>query len=129
MKLATTRKSAKPAAAMPARRALACGASAARLGRCANRVSTPAASPAAAAVTRLAVQTVLGLEAEDGPYPDGLSRRDRALLAKAFGARHYRVAEAADLDALFANADLERGFNLIEILLDKQAFPRYLTTR
>jgi len=54
---------------------------------------------------------------------------DFALLAKAFGARHYRVAEAADLDALFANADLERGFNLIEILLDKQAFPRYLTTR
>ena len=54
---------------------------------------------------------------------------DFALLAKAFGARHYRVAETTDLDALFAQADLERGFNLIEILLDKQAFPRYLATR
>lgn len=54
---------------------------------------------------------------------------DFALLARSFGASHYRVAELADLDTLFAQADLERGFNLIEILLDKQAFPRYLTTR
>lgn len=54
---------------------------------------------------------------------------DFALLAQAFGARHYRVAELADLDALFAQADLERGLNLIEILLDKHAFPRYLSTR
>ncbi|MEW6120470.1 MAG: thiamine pyrophosphate-binding protein [Pseudomonadota bacterium] len=54
---------------------------------------------------------------------------DFALLGQAFGARHYRVAERADLDALFAQADLRNGFNLIEILLDKQAFPRYLTTR
>jgi len=54
---------------------------------------------------------------------------DFALLARSFGAAHYRVAELADLDALFAHADLERGLNLIEILLDKQAFPRYLTTR
>ena len=54
---------------------------------------------------------------------------DFALLAQAFGARHYRVAELADLDALFEQADLERGLNLIEILLDKHAFPRYLSAR
>jgi len=54
---------------------------------------------------------------------------DFELLARSFGASHYRVADLAGLDALFANADLERGLNLIEILLDKQAFPRYLTTR
>lgn len=52
-------------------------------------------SPAAAAVTRLAVQTVLGLETEDGPYPDGLSRRDRALLAKALIAHSAGWGETA----------------------------------
>ena len=54
---------------------------------------------------------------------------DFALLAQSFGARHFRVAELTDLDALFAHADLERGLNLIEILLDKHVFPRYLSTR
>jgi acetolactate synthase-1/2/3 large subunit len=54
---------------------------------------------------------------------------DFALLAKAFGITHYRVETEADLDVLFRYADLERGINLVEILLDKQAFPRYLSAR
>ncbi len=54
---------------------------------------------------------------------------DFALLARAFGVTHHRVGSETDLDALFAHADLERGINLIEILLDKQAFPRYLAAR
>ena len=34
-----------------------------------------------------------------------------------------------NLDDLFAHADLERAINLIEIRLDKDAFPSYLSDR
>lgn len=54
---------------------------------------------------------------------------DFGLLARSFGVAHYRVASEAELDAVFADADLEGGINLIEILLDKHAFPRYLSAR
>ncbi|AAZ96615.1 acetolactate synthase large subunit [Thiobacillus denitrificans ATCC 25259] len=54
---------------------------------------------------------------------------DFALLARSFGVAHYRVANEAELDAVFADADLIGGINLIEILLDKNAFPRYLAGR
>ncbi|MCA1979729.1 MAG: thiamine pyrophosphate-binding protein, partial [Thiobacillus sp.] len=65
-----------------------------------------------------------------GRYIDcDFANPDFGLLAQAFGARHHRVATPADLDALFGDVDLEHGFNLIEILLDKEAFPRYLVTR
>lgn len=54
---------------------------------------------------------------------------DFGLLAQSFGARHYRVETDADLVAMFETADLAGGLNLIEILLDKHAFPRYLSAR
>jgi acetolactate synthase-1/2/3 large subunit len=54
---------------------------------------------------------------------------DFGLLAQSFGIRHYRVETAADLEAMFGDADLSGGINLIEIVLDKQAFPRYLSAR
>lgn len=54
---------------------------------------------------------------------------DFALLAQSFGIRHHRVEVEADLDTLFAEADLTGAINLIEILLDKNAFPSYLSTR
>ncbi|MDA8127199.1 MAG: thiamine pyrophosphate-binding protein [Betaproteobacteria bacterium] len=54
---------------------------------------------------------------------------DFGLLAQSFGVRHYRVETDADLDALFADADLAGTINLIEIMLDKHAFPRYLSAR
>lgn len=54
---------------------------------------------------------------------------DFGLLAAAFGMAHHRVETEADLDALFARADLRNGLNLIEILLDKHAFPSYLSAR
>ena len=54
---------------------------------------------------------------------------DFNLLAQSFGARHIRVETEAELDALFAHTDLTGGLNLIEILLDKQAFPSYLSAR
>ncbi len=54
---------------------------------------------------------------------------DFGLLAAAFGMKHHRVETEADLDALFDQADLAGGLNLIEILLDKHAFPSYLSAR
>ena len=54
---------------------------------------------------------------------------DFALLAESFGIRHHRVETEADVAALFARADLEGGINLIEIPLDKHAFPTYLSNR
>ena len=51
------------------------------------------------------------------------------MLAAAFGIRHYRVETEADLDTLFARADLTGDINLIEILLDKHVFPSYLSGR
>lgn len=54
---------------------------------------------------------------------------DYALLARSFGMTYHRVAEAGDLDRLFAAADLGAGFNLIEIVLDKDAFPDYVSGR
>jgi acetolactate synthase-1/2/3 large subunit len=54
---------------------------------------------------------------------------DFGLLAQSFGVKHYRIETETDLDAMFANADLERDINLIEILLDKHAFPSYLSAR
>ena len=57
------------------------------------------------------------------------SNPDFGLLAQSFGVAHYRVESEADLDRLFAEADLSGSINLIEILLDKHAFPRYLSAR
>lgn len=54
---------------------------------------------------------------------------DFAWLAKSFGITHYRVETEADIDQLFADADLRTSINLIEILMDKHAFPAYLSSR
>ncbi len=54
---------------------------------------------------------------------------DFKLLAQSFGIAHRRIESEADLDDLFATADLTGSINLIEILLDKNAFPAYLSAR
>jgi acetolactate synthase-1/2/3 large subunit len=54
---------------------------------------------------------------------------DFGLMAQSFGVNHYRIETEAELDALFHDADLTGDINLIEILLDKHAFPRYLSAR
>lgn len=54
---------------------------------------------------------------------------DFRLLAQSFGVNHRRIAAEPDLDELFAAADLEGSINLIEIILDKNAFPSYLSDR
>ena len=54
---------------------------------------------------------------------------DYALLARSFGVSHWRIETAADADAMFAQADLGGGINLIEILWDKHVFPAYKAER
>jgi acetolactate synthase-1/2/3 large subunit len=54
---------------------------------------------------------------------------DFRLLAQSFGIAHRRIESEADLDELFTHADLEGSLNLIEIMLDKHAFPSYLSAR
>ena len=54
---------------------------------------------------------------------------DFPALARAFGIAHYRVESVADINDLFATADLRGAINLIEVPLDKHAFPTYLSAR
>lgn len=54
---------------------------------------------------------------------------DYALLAASFGIQHRKVATPDDVDRLFADMDLVGGINLIEIMLDKNAFPSYRANR
>jgi acetolactate synthase-1/2/3 large subunit len=54
---------------------------------------------------------------------------DYALLAQSFGIRHWKVETEADVDAIFAHADLENSINLIEVMWEKNAFPSYLSDR
>jgi acetolactate synthase-1/2/3 large subunit len=54
---------------------------------------------------------------------------DYALLAKAFGIEYQRIETEADLERLFADTDFLEGINLIEIMLDKDAFPNYNSLR
>jgi acetolactate synthase-1/2/3 large subunit len=54
---------------------------------------------------------------------------DFALLARSFGIRHWRLEGAADVDRLFADADLAGGINLIEVVWDKNVFPAYKSER
>ena len=54
---------------------------------------------------------------------------DFAALARSFGIAHHRLEDDADVDVLFAQADLRASINLIELILDKNAFPTYLSSR
>lgn len=54
---------------------------------------------------------------------------DYHLLAASFGIQHKKVESEADLDELFANCDLTSSINLIEIMIDKDAFPNYRSGR
>jgi len=54
---------------------------------------------------------------------------DFAYLAKSFGINHKKIISDADVDDLFANSDLVDSINLIEIIIDKNAFPNYRSGR
>ena len=53
---------------------------------------------------------------------------DYALLAQSFGIRHYRVKSEQDLSKLEA-IDFRHGINLIEIMIDQDAYPNYSSRR
>ncbi|MFA5082752.1 MAG: thiamine pyrophosphate-dependent enzyme, partial [Hydrogenophilaceae bacterium] len=50
-------------------------------------------------------------------------------LAQSFGIQYKRVAQAEDVDDLFANHNLTGAINLIEIVIDKDLFPNYSSRR
>jgi acetolactate synthase-1/2/3 large subunit len=54
---------------------------------------------------------------------------DYALLAKSFGINHFRVETVDDCQRVFAEADFHRGINLIELLVDRDAYPNYSARR
>jgi acetolactate synthase-1/2/3 large subunit len=54
---------------------------------------------------------------------------DFAYLAKSFGINHKKIKSDTDVDDLFANSDLAGSINLIEIIIDKNAFPNYRSGR
>jgi acetolactate synthase I/II/III large subunit len=54
---------------------------------------------------------------------------DFHFLAKSFGINHLRVDSENDLDTLFSEYDLNNAINLIEIAIDKNSFPNYVSRR
>lgn len=54
---------------------------------------------------------------------------DYKALAESFGINHRRIENNHDLDRLFADSDFSNAINLIEIMIDKDAFPNYSSRR
>lgn len=54
---------------------------------------------------------------------------DYEVLAKSFGINHQRIENKDDLDALFSSTDFSNAINLIEVMIDKDAFPNYSSRR
>lgn len=54
---------------------------------------------------------------------------DFRLLAMSFGIKHKKIENENDLDDLFGYSDLSASINLIEIMIDKDAFPNYRSGR
>ena len=54
---------------------------------------------------------------------------DFAYLARSFGINHAKITTDAHVNDLFANSDLVNSINLIEIVIDKNAFPNYRSGR
>ncbi|MDH5324360.1 MAG: thiamine pyrophosphate-binding protein [Gammaproteobacteria bacterium] len=54
---------------------------------------------------------------------------DYAFLARSFGIKHKRIENADDLDGLFDELDFSKDINLVEIMIDKDAFPNYFSKR
>lgn len=54
---------------------------------------------------------------------------DYEQLARSFGIGYLKVSTEAEVDRMFADADLSTGINLIEIPIDKDTFPNYLSKR
>jgi len=57
------------------------------------------------------------------------SNPDYKKLAESFGINHVLVDNKESLESLFDNLDFNSGINLIEIIIDKNAFPNYSSRR
>lgn len=54
---------------------------------------------------------------------------DYALLAKSFGINHFRIESEAECRLVFEQADFHHGINLIELMVDREAYPNYSSRR
>jgi acetolactate synthase-1/2/3 large subunit len=54
---------------------------------------------------------------------------DYARLAQSFGINHVLIESESKLDTMFEQTDFNNGINLIEIVIDKDAFPNYSSRR
>ena len=54
---------------------------------------------------------------------------DYSQMAKSFGITHTLIENETDLESLFNNTDFTNSINLIEIMIDKNAFPNYSSRR
>ncbi|MCK4675577.1 MAG: thiamine pyrophosphate-binding protein, partial [Gammaproteobacteria bacterium] len=54
---------------------------------------------------------------------------DYSKLAESFGINHIKIEAEQELDPLFNNTDFTQVINLIEIIIDKNAFPNYSSRR
>ncbi|HEB83031.1 MAG TPA: thiamine pyrophosphate-binding protein [Gammaproteobacteria bacterium] len=54
---------------------------------------------------------------------------DYGKLAESFGINHVRIQSEDELDPMFSNTDFHHAINLIEIVIDKNAFPNYSSRR
>lgn len=54
---------------------------------------------------------------------------DYALLAQSFGINHFKIASDADCQQVFELADFHHGINLIELMVDQDAYPNYSSRR
>ena len=54
---------------------------------------------------------------------------DYSKLAESFGINHILIESKENIETLFSNTDFTAGINLIEIIIDKNAFPNYSSRR
>lgn len=54
---------------------------------------------------------------------------DYELLSRSFGVKHYTVMAESDLQGLLPQLDYKDSINLIEIIIDKDIFPGYVSRR
>ena len=54
---------------------------------------------------------------------------DYRKLAESFGIEYFRVASPADAGSVFKTADFRHKINLVEVILDKDEFPKYSSGR
>ncbi len=54
---------------------------------------------------------------------------DYAMLAQSFGIQHFKVENEQDLPSLFESVDFVKDINLIEIMIDQDAYPNYFSRR